>query len=250
MALQPDGKVIVAGVRQQTFAVARYTSAGEIDQTFGVAGVVTTQFTPDQQRADAVDVALQPDGKIVVAGSLTGPVGSDFALLRYSAAGALDPSFDGDGKAVVDFDGGDDRATTLGIDGQGRIVVGGAAQLGTRFDFVALRLTDDGALDTSFNDDGKARVVFAGASFATDLLIQRAARSYWQGRPWLSGRPSSRRPSLPWRGSTHRASSTQPLPATAHSSPLAPRAAPPAAWRSHPTASSWSSAQWLAAVWC
>jgi uncharacterized delta-60 repeat protein len=172
VALQPDGMLVAAGVRQQTFALARYTSKGELDRSFGMAGVVTTEIMPDQQRADAFDVALESDGSIVVAGTVTGPAGSDFALVRYNAEGVLDPGFDGDGKAVIDFDGEDDRATALGIDGQGRIVVGGAAQFGTRFDFVALRLTSEGALDPSFNDDGKARVAFTGTSFASDLVIQ------------------------------------------------------------------------------
>ena len=101
VAVQPDGKIVVAGVQRPEsstgtfldydFAVARYTSGGVLDTSFGTGGVVTTDFGAT---ADiAFSMAVQSDGKIVVAGS-TVPDESldlDFALARYNSAASSTP---------------------------------------------------------------------------------------------------------------------------------------------------------------
>src|SRR5207302_6993348 len=88
--------------------VARYTSAGDLDNTFGdlVSGSVrtgktTTDFGTSSDWAHGL--ALQADGKIVVAGES----GGNFALARYATDGTLDNSFDGDGKLVTNLGGPD-----------------------------------------------------------------------------------------------------------------------------------------------
>ena len=106
VAVQKDGKIVAAGTREtdrglafptSDFALVRYTASGTLDATFGVGGVVLTHF--DATAGVAAAVAIQNDGKIVVAGSIERAYTS-FALARYTSAGRLDTGF-GRGGTVV-----------------------------------------------------------------------------------------------------------------------------------------------------
>jgi uncharacterized delta-60 repeat protein len=103
VALQPDGGIVVVGVidnRSSTrgdFAVQRYHPNGVLDEGFGTAGTVMTDFSGGFDTAYAV--AVRADGAILVAGSASSAgARSDFALARYTAAGRLDETYDGDGR--------------------------------------------------------------------------------------------------------------------------------------------------------
>ena len=78
------------------FAADAQNTAGSLDPTFGTGGKVTTDFFGDFDRVFAV--AIQPDGKIVVAGNARNSLTTDFALARYNPNGTLDATFDDDGK--------------------------------------------------------------------------------------------------------------------------------------------------------
>src|SRR5689334_22880796 len=97
IAVQTDGKLVVAGQSWTGVgygsAVARYNTDGSLDTTFGTDGKVTTDFNPS---AVAYSVAIQPDGKIVVAGG-----GSGVAVARYNTDGSLDPTFGAGGKVTT-----------------------------------------------------------------------------------------------------------------------------------------------------
>ena len=110
MASHPDGGFVVVGRTDGTgsnrdFGVVRYNDDGSLDTGFGGDGIVTTDFAGQADQANAV--AVQADGKIVVAGlaARTGPLGADndFALARYNTDGTLDPSFGGDGLVTTDL---------------------------------------------------------------------------------------------------------------------------------------------------
>ncbi len=122
MVVQADGKIIVAGFTYSDhgldFALARYTSDGALDTAFDSDGKLTTDFGTS---SEANSMALQPDGKIVVAGTSSG----DFSLARYNIDGSLDRSFDGDGKLTTDFGSSNDRATSVAVQPDGKIVVAG-----------------------------------------------------------------------------------------------------------------------------
>jgi uncharacterized delta-60 repeat protein len=92
LALQADGKIVVAGTSNGNFALTRYRTTGGLDTSFSGDGRVTTNFGGDDR---AYAVALQSDGKIVVAGTSN----DNFALARYLSSGALDTSFSDDGKS-------------------------------------------------------------------------------------------------------------------------------------------------------
>jgi uncharacterized delta-60 repeat protein len=144
MALQRDGKIVVAGFansgESRLFALARYAADGTLDGKFGINGIVTTSFAGvDPQNADpngvvfdeAFAVKIQPDGKIVAAGQHFAPdlpdSNEEFALVRYQKNGSFDPSFGHDGRVTTDFTGGsEDFATSLVIQADGKIVLGGS----------------------------------------------------------------------------------------------------------------------------
>lgn len=160
VAVQSDGKIIVVGATSDgtttDFAVARYTATGDLDTTFGTGGKVTTDFGSGAGNDVAYAVAVQSDGKIVVAGSGSNGTDLDFALVRYDSAGALDSSFGTAGKVLTHFGTGDDSAYTVVIQSDGAIVAAGSAASGTQ-DIALARYTSVGALDTTFNTTGKVK---------------------------------------------------------------------------------------------
>jgi uncharacterized delta-60 repeat protein len=122
IVLQPDGKIVVAGeatLPNRDFALARYTTDGTLDPAFSGDGKVRARFGPG---AIARAIALQPDGKIVAAGS----VGGDVALARYTTHGSLDPTFNRDGKVQTSFGSIGVMIQALAIQPRdGRLVVAG-----------------------------------------------------------------------------------------------------------------------------
>src|SRR5687767_14705361 len=84
-----------------TGVVSVLAADGSLDPTFGSGGIVTTDFGSGADQGYAV--ALQPDGKIVVAGMSLGAINTDFALARYNSDGSLDTTFDTDGMVMTDL---------------------------------------------------------------------------------------------------------------------------------------------------
>ena len=135
VAIQPDGKIVVAGQTGTAFALARYNTDGTLDSSFSGDGKQTTSFAG--QSDIATGVAIQADGRIVAGGhSFTGGAAArDFALARYNPDGTLDTSFSGDGKQTLDL-GSNDIAEGVAIQPDGRIVLAGhqdLSALDTRF---------------------------------------------------------------------------------------------------------------------
>jgi uncharacterized delta-60 repeat protein/LPXTG-motif cell wall-anchored protein len=157
VAIQSDGKIVIAGssgslaLNSGNFAVMRYNADGSLDTTFDTDGKVTTDIgTNTSDTANAV--AIQSDGKIVVAG--TSGSSGDFAVVRYTTSGALDTTFDTDGKVTTDIGTNtNDTANAVAIQSDGKIVVAGTS--GSPGDFAVVRYTTSGALDTTFDTDGK-----------------------------------------------------------------------------------------------
>lgn len=102
IAAQEDGKLVVVGRSTNSFAVTRLLSNGTLDDGFDGDGSLTTVFEPGQL-AIAADVKVQPNGKILAAGTSFAPGVSDFAIARYTEDGALDTSFGTDGRVTTFF---------------------------------------------------------------------------------------------------------------------------------------------------
>src|SRR5262249_22283224 len=145
-----DGKIVVAGTTTATtadFLVARYNADGTPDTSF-VAGVGYVAI--DFGSADgAVGVAVQPDGKIVVAGT-TSPSVRLFALAPLDAGGALDTTFGVGGKATTALPGGTWTAHDMALQADGKVVVfGEAAAAPNQIHMVVARHNTDGTLDAA-----------------------------------------------------------------------------------------------------
>jgi uncharacterized delta-60 repeat protein len=139
---------------------------GDLDPTFDGDGKVTTDFSLQDDQAEAV--AIQADGKIVAAGRAEVPGIADFGLARYNPDGSLDPTFggdelgEGDGRVTTDFaDGSEDVAHAVAIQADGKIVAAGASS-SQDTDFALARYNIDGSLDPTFDGDGKVTTDFAG----------------------------------------------------------------------------------------
>jgi uncharacterized delta-60 repeat protein len=176
LALQPDGKLVVAGSAvnapsAQDIALVRYNADGSLDAAFGTGGIVTTDLGGSDQ---ANALALQPDGKLVVAGSADkGTTGQDFALVRYNADGSLDTTFASGGVAMTDLAGSDDIALALAVQADGRLVAAGTATNPDGLDFALVRYNAEGSLDAGFGVGGKVTTEVAGTlDVATALVIQ------------------------------------------------------------------------------
>ncbi len=143
---------------------------GDLDTTFSTDGKVTTDIgTTDAGRA----VAVQSDGKIVVAGFAQVSGTYEFAVVRYGTDGTLDSSFSSDGIATIDVSSGHDLAYAIAIQTDGMIVIGGATGVGgANTEFGLVRLTSSGTLDTGFSIDGKIEFgVGSGDDVLTGLAI-------------------------------------------------------------------------------
>ena len=162
LVIQPDGKIVAAGESapfdvlksHSRMIVARYNVDGSLDAAFGNNGIVTTAVG-DQAIANAV--ALQGDGKIVVAGSGGTNNQTSFVAVRYNPNGSLDDSF-GNGGIVITSVGSFARLHAVAIQSNGKIVAAGDAMivhLGffTQV-FTVVRYNTDGSLDTTFDGDG------------------------------------------------------------------------------------------------
>jgi len=168
LAQQADGKFVVAGYatspkqgstpQNLDFALARYNPNGTLDTTFGVGrsptGKVVTAVGTGNDVINAL--ALQTDGKIVVAGYTTSFAGgSNFIVGRYNANGSLDTTFGNAGITVTDF-GQADQATGMAIQADGKIVVAGTLSSGSAPNALGLaRYNPNGSLDVTFGNQGK-----------------------------------------------------------------------------------------------
>jgi uncharacterized delta-60 repeat protein len=179
VALEPDGKIVAVGQRwnrnsaESLFALARYRPDGSLDPTFGAGGRVTTAFADP---AGATAVALQPNGKLVVAG-WTGPYFNDsFALVRYNADGSLDSGFGTGGKVVTTFPSlSDSSAGAVALQPNGKIVLAGSAEANTfESQFALARYNQNGSLDATFGSGGEVTTQFDApqGAWADALVLQ------------------------------------------------------------------------------
>jgi len=197
VALQEDGKIVVAGSAQYSssdfdFAVARLNSDGGLDGSFGVGGLATVWFDLGSTNYDAAGgVAVQPDGKIVLAGTASSASAGnyEFAVARLDPSGALDPSFSAGGKTTIAFDLGglnSDSGDDVAIQSDGKIVVAGWAETGASVtDFAAVRLNEDGSPDPGFGTGGKVVIPFDLGGYLTDEALAVAIQN--DGRIVLAG---------------------------------------------------------------
>ena len=177
MVIAPDGKIIVAGKTFtgsfKEFAVARFNSDGSPDNTFGSAGFVTTEVSIMDD--EAWGVALQSDGKIVVAGYSQYATYCEYGVVRYNTDGSMDNGFGSGGIVTtsVNIGSGWGYIYTMAIQSDGKIIIGGSSPGATNEqDITLVRYNTDGSLDTGFASDGIFMANIAGSDYAQSIVIQ------------------------------------------------------------------------------
>jgi uncharacterized delta-60 repeat protein len=176
LVLQPDGKIFAAGFNQSyealKIAAARYNTDGSPDLTFNDDGKATYLFGDGNNFINSS--AIQPDGKIVLAGNVNINDSSDFFVVRINQDGSLDTSFDGDGTVQTAFDIFNDGALSVAVQPNGKIVAGGISENGSDFDFAIVRYNSNGSIDTTFGTQGFATIQFGPEN---DLLFSIALQT-------------------------------------------------------------------------
>jgi uncharacterized delta-60 repeat protein len=170
--VQADGRIVVAGEaggRDDRIGIVRYNPGGSFDSTFSGDGKVLTNFTGGAEYA--IDVVLQTDEKIVIAGGIGGQ-GGRCGIVRYNPGGSLDSTFSGDGRHAINFTPGRDSCHAALIQPDGKIVAGGYAQ-GQGIRATLVRLNADGSPDATFSGDGKlTRNFTSGIDYFDGLALQ------------------------------------------------------------------------------
>ena len=181
IAIQADGKIVAAGVSQESFApyvftLTRYNTNGSLDLTFNLDGIVTTPIGTSSGGAMVGGIAIQDDGKIVIAGkTYNGSTSfSVFTLARYKTNGGLDNTF-GNAGIVTTSIGTYSGANAIAIQADGKIVAGGQA-MGTpnlsQTHFALTRYNTNGSLDNTFDSDGIVTTTIGTYSGANAIAIQ------------------------------------------------------------------------------
>jgi uncharacterized delta-60 repeat protein len=199
VALQTDGKILVAGYifdyrnpddPEEDIALTRYNPDGSLDTSFGVGGLVTTDFYGGFD--EAYDLLLLPDGKIVAAGEVeTWRYGQldfhyAFGVARYNPDGSPDSSFSGDGWTTTNFGHYYESGYAAVLQPDGKILVGGMAEIlvgdSYEFAFGVARYNLDGSLDGSFGNEGKVVTDIASSESAYAVLFMPDGRIVLAGR--------------------------------------------------------------------
>jgi uncharacterized delta-60 repeat protein len=180
LARQANGSLVVAGATSNPpnssvvytdFALARFTAAGALDPSFGVAGKVTTKFGPNNDAANAL--VVQPNGRLVAAGSsVNASLDNDFALARYKPNGSLDPAFGTGGKVTTPVGPSDDLAHALVLQPNGRLVAAGESWVSGHPRFALVRYKPNGSLDPTFGIGGKVKTAIGSGARAEALVLQ------------------------------------------------------------------------------
>ncbi|MDQ3041333.1 MAG: FG-GAP-like repeat-containing protein [Acidobacteriota bacterium] len=182
IALQSDGKIVAGGngrvvSSNADYALARYNADGSLDASFGANGKVITAIS-DENNDFLYDVALQPDGKIVAAGSANRLSSTDYntSLVRYNTNGSLDTTFAASGILSIVYNNdnffvGNDAT----VQPNGKILAFGFAvinPLSGTVGFAVARYNTDGSPDTSFGSDGRVITRVGSNNFSYGFAIE------------------------------------------------------------------------------
>jgi uncharacterized delta-60 repeat protein len=188
VVLQGDGKIVVAGytntLGSNDVMAARLNIDGGLDETFNT-GIAGGRVTGDIQIINLTGddrgqaVALQSDGKIVIAGHTDRFGDQDIQVVRLNGNGTVDLTFNPSitpagptGGVAVVRQTGNDQGQAVALQTDGKIVVGGHTDRFGLNDFLVVRFSGSGALDTTFDIDGIRVVGPSGENRANALALQ------------------------------------------------------------------------------
>lgn len=188
MKIQADGKIVVGGTSNANgnsdFALVRYNADGSIDQTFG-GGLVLTPIGNGNN--NLYDLAIQSDGKIVVAGDANNGTYSDFAAARYNVNGTPDSSFGINGIITQRVGAGNCSAYALTLQCDGKIILGGYSRAAnTAYQFAWVRYNANGAIDSTFGLNGVVEINRQNQVCAVTSLLMQPDGKILSGGYWGS----------------------------------------------------------------
>lgn len=199
LSVLPSDQVVLAGFAsngtQDRIALARYSSGGSLDPSFGQLGIATVAIGSG---AAASAITRQPDGRLLVAGNATLGSSPEFALARFTAKGTIDPTFHSGpasaGTVVQQLAPGGSAARSVLVEAQGAVLAAGAATVNGRQEFAAARYLADGTPDGTFNpgaNPANASIVAAGSGDAVShsVLLEPADRLLLGGFATLNKAP-------------------------------------------------------------
>lgn len=173
MAVQDDGKIIVTGATQESFAqqhvlLVRLNADGTPDMDFADAGIARIPLGTGS--ATGYDVSILTNGKIAVAGTVVNGGNSDLFILQLNSDGALDTDFGSNsGFSLLDL-GSSDSGLAMDIDGSGNFIVAGTT---TGLDGLVARFLPDGTLDSTFGTDGHSVLALDLSSLRMGMVVQQ-----------------------------------------------------------------------------
>ena len=164
MVARPDGTILTCGSYiggpSPDFYVARFTSNGRSDGSFGSQGKTVIDFAglDDSASGLTVDTAgrIIAVGSANIAGPMSAPEGLDAVIVRLTSKGSLDRTFGTNGRtSFLDIGGGEDSFRTAAIQSDGKIVASGKGSLlANSTDILVARYNANGTLDPTFHGDG------------------------------------------------------------------------------------------------
>jgi uncharacterized delta-60 repeat protein len=176
VAAQSDGKIVVGGYSwngtDDDFAIVRYYANGKVDRTFGKQGIVTTNIL---YRDYGESIAVQPDGKILLAGWAANTTNSliEFAVARYNSDGSLDNTFGTNGIVTTAPGLYNNLGEALELQPDGKILIAGKCDMGTgSLMYTVVRFNTDGSMDNTFGGSGKAITQFGSLGGANAITLQ------------------------------------------------------------------------------
>jgi uncharacterized delta-60 repeat protein len=197
VALQPNGKIIVAGGAYfnstKLPVIARYNSDGSPDRSFANGGKI------EHKNSSIVAFAIHANGKIIVAGNAGTVDDYDFAVTRYNSNGTLDLTFNNIGYKTTDFGSPNDLVKAVAIQGDGKVIVTGTAFARAPYDYdtrlAVARYNGNGTLDNTFGENGKALPeifwgfgLTGGLDAKGDVAIQKDGKIVVAAEQWEESR--------------------------------------------------------------
>ena len=172
IAIQNDGKIVLGGYvtlgLAPQAALVRYKDDGTLDSTFNSTGRLPLNFDIPIR-----SIAIQSDGKILAATSVTNGINEDFVIERISTDGTPDNTFDEDAIQTVDFSGNNDTLSAITLQSDGQIILAGFTSDGMHSNFAIARLNANGSPDNSFNGNGKQVTDFGSSDdYINEITIQ------------------------------------------------------------------------------
>lgn len=173
VAIQPDGKIVVTGESTPSnFTVLRYNNDGSLDYSFDTDGIAVSKLSSGNNIPNSV--AIQSDGKIVIAGNTGVTSVADIMLARYNIDGSIDNSFGVDGFVITNIAASGDLAQSVLVQSDARILVCGSKIIGAKTEMVLVRYNSNGSLDKSFDLDGIVTTGFSAKNaIARSVILQK-----------------------------------------------------------------------------